>query len=83
MMYTMNMNIPQSLILLKKNAFSADFSVLTRLLQKLIKKNEVIPINSQPKTRVMKLPANNNVIILIEKKFISMQKLLICTSYFM
>jgi len=60
----------ESLNLLKKKAFKADFSVPDLSDQKFIKKNEVNPINSQPKIQVKKFPAHNNVTILIAKKTI-------------
>lgn len=60
----------ESLNLLKKKAFNADFNVPDLRDQKFIKKNDVKPINSQPKIHVKKFPAHNNVIILIAKKTI-------------
>jgi hypothetical protein len=42
----------KSLNLLKKNAFKADFHVLTRVVQKLINKNEKLPISSHPNKMV-------------------------------
>lgn len=45
-----------SLILLNTNALKAAFNVPTRVTQKLIKKNDVNPINSQPKNIIIKLP---------------------------
>jgi hypothetical protein len=49
-----------SLILLKTNALNALFKVVTLLVQKLISKNDVIPINSQPNNRVNQEPAITN-----------------------
>jgi hypothetical protein len=56
------MNI--SLTLLNTNALNADFKVDILVDQKLINKNEDIPINSQPKNNSIKLPLNTNKTIL-------------------
>lgn len=53
----------QSLILLKVNALKALFKVVILLVQKLINKNELTPINSHPKINVTQFPAHNNKII--------------------
>ena len=68
------MNKKKSLILLKTKALNADFKVPRRSFQKLIKKNEVKPINSQPKNKVNKLLANTNKIILKINQLISKVK---------
>jgi len=62
-------NKNKSLNLLKENALKADFNVPTLVDQKFIKKNEVNPINSQPKNIVIKLPDETNNIILIINEF--------------
>lgn len=56
-----------SLNLLKVVALSAALKVLTLLDQKLIKKNEVIPISSQPKKSITKLPEKTKSNILFTK----------------
>ena len=60
-----------SLNLLKTKALNAAFKVDIRVDQKLIRKNEVNPINSQPKNITNKLPAVTKHIILITKRFIN------------
>lgn len=62
MIATLNKDI--SLILLIKNALKAAFTVPILVFQKLIKKNDVNPINSQPKYNTKKLPPETNNIIL-------------------
>jgi len=62
-------NIKTSLTLLKEYALNADFKVPILLAQKLIKKNEVIPIISQPKNKTIKLPELTNKTILKTNKF--------------
>lgn len=62
-------NKKKSLSLLKENALKAAFSVPTLVDQKFIKKNEVKPINSQPKNITIKLPADTSKIILIINRF--------------
>jgi hypothetical protein len=59
-----------SLNLLKTKALKADFSVDILVDQKLIKKKEVKPINSQPKNNTKKLPLVTKQIILITKQLI-------------
>jgi hypothetical protein len=54
---------------LKENALKAAFRVPTLVDQKLIKKKDVKPINSQPKNITIKLPDDTNKIILIINKF--------------
>lgn len=60
-----------SLNLLKTKALNADFKVDILVDQKLIKKKEVKPINSQPKNNTKKLPLVTKQIILITKQFIN------------
>ena len=62
-------NKKKSLNLLNENALKAAFKVPTLVDQKLIKKNEVRPINSQPKNITIKLPEDTNKIILIINEF--------------
>ena len=62
---TIPINKKKSLILLKENALKAAFSVPIRDTQKLINKNDVKPINSQPKNSIIKLLADTNINILI------------------
>ena len=52
-----------SLTLLKTKALKALFNVVTLLIQKLISKKEVIPINSHPNNKVNHDPARTNNII--------------------
>lgn len=70
-----------SLNLLKKNALNADFKVLTLVFQKLIKKKDVNPINSQPKNSIIIFPAITRIIILITNKFKNINKRSTCGSY--
>lgn len=63
--------IPKSLILLNKNALNAAFNVLIFVDQKLIKKNEVRPINSHPKNKTNRLPPKTSIHILIINKLIN------------
>jgi hypothetical protein len=62
-------NKNKSLNLLKENALKAAFNVPTLVDQKLIKKNDVKPINSQPRNITIKFPDDTNNIILIIKRF--------------
>ena len=62
-------NKNKSLNLLKEKALKAAFKVPTLVDQKLIKKNDVKPINSQPKNNTIRLPEDTNKIILIIKEF--------------
>jgi len=62
-------NKKTSLILLKEYALNAAFSVPTLADQKLINKNEVKPINSQPRKRIIKLPHVTKKAILIINEF--------------
>ena len=64
-------NKEASLNLLNTKALNADFKVETLVDQKLIKKKEVKPINSQPKNKTKKLPLVTKQIMLITKQFIS------------
>jgi hypothetical protein len=70
----------QSLILLNVNALNALFKVVILFVQKLINKNEVTPINSQPKINVTQLPAHNNKIMDKTKHFKKKKKLIIFNS---
>jgi hypothetical protein len=65
----------KSLNLLKENTLNADLNVLILVVQKLIKKNDVKPINSQPKNNTIKLPAVTRIIILIIKLFNNIKSL--------
>lgn len=68
---TITKNKNKSLVLLNEYALNAAFSVPTLVDQKLIKKNEVNPIISQPKNRLIRFPAetkNTMLIINIFKK---------------
>ena len=60
----------KSLTLLKANAFKLHVKVIVRNFQKLISKNEVIPINSQPKINVKKLLPLTRIIIENTNQFI-------------
>ncbi len=74
-------NKATSLTLLNKNALNAAFNVAIRVVQKFIKKNEVKPINSQPKNNITKLPAIKSKTILITNKFKKINKRSTCGSY--
>jgi hypothetical protein len=54
--------------LLKENALKAAFKVPTLLTQKLIRKNDVKPMSSQPKNNIIILPEETKKIILIIKE---------------
>jgi hypothetical protein len=54
---------------LNEKALNADFRVPTRVDQKFIRKNEVSPINSQPKKSMTKFPDDTKKTILIIKRF--------------
>ena len=62
-------NKNKSLVLLKEQALKAAFKVPTRVDQKLIKKNEVNPIISQPKNKIIKFPEETKKTILIINAF--------------
>lgn len=62
-------NKNKSLNLLNENALNAALKVPTLVDQKFIKKNDVSPINSQPKNITIRLPDDTNNIILIINKF--------------
>ena len=66
---TIKINTKQSLILLKIKALKLDLRVPRLLFQKLIKKKEVNPINSQPKNNVNKLFAKTRHNILKINQF--------------
>jgi hypothetical protein len=55
--------------LLNEYALNAAFNVPTLVDQKLIKKNDVNPINSQPKNNIIKFPEETKKTILIINKF--------------
>lgn len=74
-------NKEASLNLLKTKALNADFNVDILVDQKLIKKNDVKPINSQPKNNTKKLPLVTRQIILITKQFIKRVNLSTLGSY--
>jgi len=74
-------NKETSLNLLKVNALKADFKVEILVDQKLIKKKEVKPINSQPKNKTKKFPLVTKHIILITKQFINSINLSTLGSY--
>lgn len=58
----------KSLTLLKEKALKAAFKVPTLETQKLIRKKDVKPINSQPKNNITKLPEDTKKIILMIKE---------------
>ena len=62
-------NKKRSLNLLKEKALKADLKVPIRVDQKLIKKNDVMPIISQPKNKLTKLPEETKNTILMIKRF--------------
>jgi hypothetical protein len=66
---------------LKTKALKADFKVETLVDQKLIKKKDVRPINSQPKNKTKKLPLVTKHIILITKQLIKRVNLSTFGSY--
>lgn len=76
-----DINKDASLNLLKTKALNADFKVETLVDQKLIKKNEVKPISSQPRNKTKKLPLVTKHIILITKQFINKVNLSTLGSY--
>ena len=53
---TKNIKTKKSLTLLKVKALNADFNVAALVVQKLIRQNEVNPINSHPKKSIIVLP---------------------------
>jgi hypothetical protein len=67
--------------LLKENALKAAFKVPTLVDQKLIKRNEVAPISSQPRRNTIKFPEQTNSIILQTNKFNKIISLLTKGSY--
>lgn len=66
---------------MKEKALKADFKVPTLVDQKLIKKNEVSPIISQPKNNIIKLPDETRNTMLIINKFKSISNLSTKGSY--
>jgi hypothetical protein len=75
-------NRKTSLILLKKNALKLDLTVPLLVLQKLIKKKEDKPIDSQPKNKVNRLLLKTSIIILKINQFINNVNKSSCASYF-
>jgi hypothetical protein len=71
----------KSLTLLNVNALNADFKVAAFAVQKLIKQNEVNPINSQPKNNIIVLPDATKKIILITNDKIKSKNLSTKGSY--
>jgi hypothetical protein len=67
--------------LLKVKALNADFKVAVLVVQKLIKKNEVNPINSHPKNIIIVLPDVTKKIILITNDSINNKNLSTRGSY--
>lgn len=78
---TKEAKIKLSLTLLKTRALRADLSVFSLAPQKLIKKNEVTPINSQPKNSTTRLPESTNNIILLTNSNKSVTNLSTLGSY--
>jgi hypothetical protein len=70
-----------SLILLNVNALNADLNVPALVDQKLINKNDVKPINSQPNNIINILPASTNKVILQTKELSNIINLSILGSY--
>lgn len=67
--------------MLKEKALNADFKVLIFVTQKLIKKKDVNPINSQPKNSIIKFPEETKSNILIIKEQINNKNLSTKGSY--
>ena len=63
-----------SLNLLNVKALNAAFNVATLVVQKFISKNEVKPINSQPRNKEMTLPELTNNIMLSTNIFKKISK---------
>jgi len=66
--HIIKIKIRKSLNLLNEKALNADFKVEVFAVQKLIKKNEVNPISSQPKNSIIKFPEDTKNTILITKE---------------
>jgi hypothetical protein len=66
---------------LKEKALKADLRVEDRSPQKLIKKNEVRPISSQPKKKTTRFPEFTRTIILAMKAFMREMSRLTWGSY--
>lgn len=79
---TRNKNKKTSLILLKKKALKLDLTVPRRVLQKLIKKNDESPMDSQPKKSVNKLLPKTRIIILNINQLINKAKMSSLASYY-
>ena len=75
-------NKKTSLILLKKKALKLDLTVPRLVLQKLIRKKDDNPIDSQPKNSVNKLLLKTSIIMLKINQFINNVKRSSCASYF-
>jgi hypothetical protein len=78
---TRDTNKNKSLTLLKKKALKLDLTVPRLVLQKLIKKKEDRPIDSQPKNNVNKLSAKTRIIILNMNQFINIVNISSLASY--
>lgn len=76
-----NINKKKSLILLNEYALKLDFNVPLLSLQKLINKNDVKPISSQPKKSVKRLFAKSKKTILKINQFSNKKKLSSLASY--
>jgi hypothetical protein len=70
-----NKNINKSLTLLKEKALKDDFIVAVLVVQKLIRRNDVIPINSHPKNNMIVLPDVTKKTILITKERVNNKNL--------
>lgn len=66
---TITKNKNKSLVLLNEYALNAAFNVPTLVDQKLIRKNEVNPIISHPKNRLIRFPAETKNTMLIINMF--------------
>lgn len=66
-MVTKKINKKKSLTLLNVNALNADFKVAVLVVQKLIKKKDVRPINSHPKNNIIVFPEDTKKSILTTK----------------
>ncbi len=73
-------NKPTSLNLLKVKALKAAFKVATLVVQKFINKNEVKPINSQPKNIEITFPELTSIIILKTNIFRNISRRSTCGS---
>ena len=71
----------KSLTLLNVYALNADFIVAIFVVQKLIKQNDVKPINSQPKNNIIVFPDETKKIILTTNDKIKSKNLSTSGSY--